>query len=118
MFSRYSKQYIFAFAVIINSLFFFSCNSNSNNFDSDNYIILISFDGFRWDYMDKTDMVKDISRIGKQPDSFMDIATDIQVKSERFQQNLIIGLAKIMDAGAKLDIKAEELTKKSFNRSV
>lgn len=35
-----------------------SCNTISNHktgINSENYIILISFDGFRWDYMDKTD---------------------------------------------------------------
>ena len=40
-------------------IFVFSCNPTANSNDSgtepDNYLILLSFDGFRWDYMDKAD---------------------------------------------------------------
>lgn len=52
-------QYI-RFIILIFSLFMWSCSSNllltsKNNAEPNNYLILISFDGFRWDYMDKTD---------------------------------------------------------------
>jgi len=55
MFSRYSKKCMLVIMFLITSLFFFSCNKNSNSYDSTNYVILVSFDGFRWDYMEKTD---------------------------------------------------------------
>jgi hypothetical protein len=65
-------------------------------------------------YLDKIGLVKDISRIGKELNYFIDIASDIQIKSERFQQNLMIGMLKIMDAAVNLDIKSEELTKTKY----
>ncbi len=57
----FSKQFKYFFKIIFLltiALIFFSCNSNSKdtaNKESQNYLILISFDGFRWDYMEKTD---------------------------------------------------------------
>jgi len=57
----FSKQFRHSFTItimLIISLFVFSCKSHSNkiaNNESENYLILISLDGFRWDYMDKTD---------------------------------------------------------------
>ena len=57
----FSKQFQYSFIItimVIISLSVFSCKSHSNkiaNNESENYLILISLDGFRWDYMDKTD---------------------------------------------------------------
>jgi predicted AlkP superfamily pyrophosphatase or phosphodiesterase len=58
MFSKQYQHYFVIILFITISLFFFSCHSLSKNTASDepeNYLILISFDGFRWDYMEKTD---------------------------------------------------------------
>jgi predicted AlkP superfamily pyrophosphatase or phosphodiesterase len=46
------------FISIIVSTIIFNCHPSSIQFQQkslDNYIILVSFDGFRWDYMEKTD---------------------------------------------------------------
>jgi len=54
---RFQHYFIMLFLLTI-SLFFFSCNSLSKkavSSEPENYLILISFDGFRWDYMNKTD---------------------------------------------------------------
>jgi predicted AlkP superfamily pyrophosphatase or phosphodiesterase len=57
----FSKRFQYYFTVLFSitiSLFLFSCNSLSKkaiNSEPENYLILISFDGFRWDYMNKTD---------------------------------------------------------------
>jgi len=57
----FSKQFQYSFTItimLIISLFLFSCKSPSNetkNNEPENYLIIISLDGFRWDYMDKTD---------------------------------------------------------------
>ena len=57
----FSKQFQHSFTItimVIISLSAFSCKSHSNetaNNEPKNYLILISLDGFRWDYMDKTD---------------------------------------------------------------
>ncbi len=56
-----SKQFRYIrFLVIVFSILLLSCSatflSNTDkNSEPNNYLILISFDGFRWDYMDKTD---------------------------------------------------------------
>ncbi len=53
-----SKKYNLLLSIItVAVLALFSCNSlsSNSNMDSDNYIILVSFDGFRWDYLEKTD---------------------------------------------------------------
>jgi len=54
-----SIKYIFRITVIaLLTIITISCDTISrgmNNSDSENYIILISFDAFRWDYMNKTD---------------------------------------------------------------
>ena len=58
MFSKRFQHYFTMLFLLTISLFFFSCNSLSKkavNSDPENYLILISFDGFRWDYMNKTD---------------------------------------------------------------
>ncbi len=52
----FSKQLRYLFNIIllcIISISIFSCSSSSNG--RENYLILVSLDGFRWDYMDKTD---------------------------------------------------------------
>ncbi len=56
----FSKQFQYYFTIIFlltTSLFFISCNPPSKKTlhnKPENYLILISFDGFRWDYMEKT----------------------------------------------------------------
>ena len=58
MFSKLFQHYSFIMSLLIISLFFYSCHllsKNTANNEPENYLILISFDGFRWDYMDKTD---------------------------------------------------------------
>ena len=58
MFSRQFQHYFTMLFLLTVSLFFFSCNSLSIktvSSEPENYLILISFDGFRWDYMNKTD---------------------------------------------------------------
>jgi predicted AlkP superfamily pyrophosphatase or phosphodiesterase len=53
----FSKQFKYYFTIMFVSLFFFSCISLSNeraNNKSESYLILISLDGFRWDYLEKT----------------------------------------------------------------
>ena len=58
MFSKQFQHYFTIILLITVSLLFFSCSSLSKDTASaepENYLILISFDGFRWDYMEKTD---------------------------------------------------------------
>ena len=57
MFSKQIRQYLTIIFLLIITLIFFACNSVSKetvNNEPENYLILISFDGFRWDYMEKT----------------------------------------------------------------
>ena len=57
----FSKQFRQIFTIVFLSIMFFfvGCQPPANNIDvasePENYLILISFDGFRWDYLDKTD---------------------------------------------------------------
>ena len=58
MFSKRFRRYFILSYLLIISFSIFSCNSLSKATianEPENYLILISFDGFRWDYMDKTD---------------------------------------------------------------
>jgi len=58
MFSKQFQRQLAIVTALIISFSIFSCKSPSNetrNTEPENYLILISFDGFRWDYMDKTD---------------------------------------------------------------
>jgi len=58
MFSKRFQHYFTMLFLLTVSLFLFSCNALSKkavSSEPENYLILISFDGFRWDYMDKTD---------------------------------------------------------------
>ena len=54
----YIKKILNCFILIVILIVLHSCDSISNSkngFDSDNYLIVVSCDGFRWDYMNKTD---------------------------------------------------------------
>lgn len=58
MFSKQIQHYFTVIILLIIPLLFFSCNSISKdiaNNEPENYLILISFDGFRWDYLEKTE---------------------------------------------------------------
>lgn len=58
MFSKQFQYYFTTIIIFITTLFFLACNSISKETtgnEPENYLILISFDGFRWDYMEKTD---------------------------------------------------------------
>ncbi len=58
MFSKQFQHYFTTIIIFITTLFFLACNSISKETagnEPENYLILISFDGFRWDYMEKTD---------------------------------------------------------------
>lgn len=58
MFLKPFRHYLSAIILLIILITLFSCNSTSDKTTIDkpeNYLILISMDGFRWDYMEKTD---------------------------------------------------------------
>ena len=58
MFSKQFQHFCTITIILIISLVVVSCKSSSNdtkNNEPKNYLIIISLDGFRWDYMDKTD---------------------------------------------------------------
>ena len=58
MFSKQFQYYFTIIFILTTSLFFISCNPPSKKIlhnEPENYLILISFDGFRWDYMEKTE---------------------------------------------------------------
>jgi len=58
MFSKQFRHHLSTIILLIILITLLSCNSTSDKTTIDepeNYLILISMDGFRWDYMDKTD---------------------------------------------------------------
>jgi len=58
MFSKQFRHHLSIIILLILSFTFFSCYSlpqKTVTVEPENYLLLISFDGFRWDYMDKTD---------------------------------------------------------------
>lgn len=58
MFSKHIQHYFTIILLLTTSFLLFSCISISKDTASnepENYLILISFDGFRWDYLEKTD---------------------------------------------------------------